>query len=55
MQPAPKDRYFTAAEMLEDLASDAGTFETRAVTVGEAPPPASESPVLGRFGSRYSD
>ena len=29
-RPAPEDRYLTAAEMLEDLASDAGTFETRA-------------------------
>jgi serine/threonine protein kinase len=36
LQPAPQDRYLTAAEMLEDLATDAGTFETRAVTVGEA-------------------
>ena len=29
----PEDRYLTAAEMLEDLASDAGTFETRAAAV----------------------
>jgi serine/threonine protein kinase len=36
LQRAPQDRYLTAAEMLEDLATDAGTFETRAVTVGEA-------------------
>ncbi len=36
MQPAQEDRYLTAAEMLEDFASDAGTFETRAATVGEA-------------------
>ena len=33
LQPAPGDRYFTATEMLEDLASDAGTFETRAAAV----------------------
>ncbi len=33
LQAAPEDRYLTAAEMLEDLASDAGTFETRAVAV----------------------
>jgi serine/threonine-protein kinase len=32
---APEDRYLTAAEMLEDLASDAGSFETRAVSLGE--------------------
>jgi serine/threonine protein kinase len=38
LRPAPGDRYFTAAEMLEDLASDAGTFETRAVAVGEGAP-----------------
>ncbi|HEY7634029.1 MAG TPA: serine/threonine-protein kinase [Gemmatimonadales bacterium] len=36
LQQVPQDRYLTAAEMLEDLATDAGTFETRAVTVGEA-------------------
>ncbi|MGI9042253.1 MAG: serine/threonine-protein kinase [Gemmatimonadales bacterium] len=34
MQPVPEDRYLTAAEMLEDLAADAGIFETRAVSVG---------------------
>ena len=33
LQRAPEDRYFTAGEMLEDLASEAGSFETRAVTV----------------------
>jgi serine/threonine protein kinase len=33
MQPAQDDRYLTAAEMLEDFASDAGTFETPAVAV----------------------
>jgi serine/threonine protein kinase len=31
MQPAQDDRYLTAVEMLEDFASDAGTFETPAV------------------------
>jgi serine/threonine protein kinase len=36
LQRQPEDRYLTAAEMLEDLATDAGTFETRAATVGEA-------------------
>jgi serine/threonine-protein kinase len=36
LQRQPQDRYLTAAEMLEDLATDAGTFETRAATVGEA-------------------
>ena len=33
LQPAQDDRYLTAAEMLEDFASDAGTFETAAVAV----------------------
>jgi serine/threonine-protein kinase len=33
MQPAQDDRYLTAVEMLEDFASDAGTFETPAVAV----------------------
>jgi eukaryotic-like serine/threonine-protein kinase len=33
LQRAPEDRYLTAGEMLEDLASEAGSFETRAVTV----------------------
>jgi serine/threonine protein kinase len=33
MQPAQDDRYLTAAEMLEDFASDAGTFETPAVAM----------------------
>jgi eukaryotic-like serine/threonine-protein kinase len=34
---APEDRYLTASEMLEDLAADAGTFETRAVAVSKGP------------------
>ncbi|MDX2121561.1 MAG: serine/threonine-protein kinase [Gemmatimonadota bacterium] len=33
LRPAPDDRYLTAAEMLEDFASDAGTFENAAVMV----------------------
>jgi serine/threonine-protein kinase len=37
LQPAPQDRYLTAAEMLEDFASDAGTFETRAADVVAGP------------------
>ncbi|MGI8817895.1 MAG: serine/threonine-protein kinase [Gemmatimonadales bacterium] len=37
MQPAHDDRYLTAVEMLEDFASDAGTFETPAMTVGQGP------------------
>jgi serine/threonine protein kinase len=36
MQPAPDERYLTAAEMLEDFASDAGTFETPLVPIGHA-------------------
>ena len=35
LQPAQDDRYLTAAEMLEDFLSDAGTFETPAVAVGQ--------------------
>jgi serine/threonine-protein kinase len=34
LQPTPDDRYLSAAEMLEDFASDAGTFETPATVVG---------------------
>jgi serine/threonine-protein kinase len=37
LQLAPGDRYLTASEMLEDLAADAGTFETRAVAVSKGP------------------
>ena len=33
MQPAQDDRYLTAAEMLEDFASDAGSFEIPAVAM----------------------
>ena len=33
MQPAQDDRYLTAAEMLEDFASDAGSFETPAMAM----------------------
>jgi serine/threonine protein kinase len=36
IQPAQDDRYLTAAEMLEDFASDAGTFETPAVAVSQS-------------------
>jgi serine/threonine protein kinase len=35
MQPTADDRYLTAAEMLEDFASDAGTFETPLVPIGQ--------------------
>ncbi|HJR15343.1 MAG TPA: serine/threonine-protein kinase [Gemmatimonadales bacterium] len=35
LQPAQDDRYLTAVEMLEDFASDAGTFETPAIAVGQ--------------------
>jgi serine/threonine protein kinase len=37
LQPAQEDRYLTAVEMLEDFASDAGTFETPVVAVGQDP------------------
>jgi serine/threonine protein kinase len=36
LAPAPDARYLTAAEMLEDLASDAGLYVTAPVGVGEA-------------------
>ena len=36
--PAPEDRYQTAAEMLEDFASDAGTFEVPSATPGAGVP-----------------
>ncbi len=35
LQPAQDDRYLTAMEMLEDFASDAGTFETPVLTVDQ--------------------
>jgi serine/threonine-protein kinase len=35
MQPEPDDRYLTAAEMLEDFASDAGTFEMPLAPLGQ--------------------
>ncbi len=34
LRPAPDDRYLTAAEMLEDFASDAGTFDNPAAEPG---------------------
>jgi serine/threonine-protein kinase len=37
LQSAPEDRYLSASEMLEDLASDVGTFETRGVAVSQGP------------------
>ncbi len=37
LKAAPEQRYLTAAEMLEDFASDAGTFETRAAGVIQGP------------------
>jgi eukaryotic-like serine/threonine-protein kinase len=37
MQPAHEDRYLTAVEMLEDFASDAGTFETPVIAVDQGP------------------
>jgi len=39
LRPHGKDRYYTAAEMLEDFASDAGTFETPAILAVDARPP----------------
>jgi serine/threonine protein kinase len=37
LRVAPESRYLTAAEMLDDLASDAGAYDTRPVTLGEVP------------------
>ncbi len=37
LQPAQDDRFLTAMEMLEDFASDAGTFETPVVAIGQGP------------------
>ena len=34
LQAEPESRYFTAAEMLEDFASDAGTYDTSPATLG---------------------
>jgi len=34
LRPSPDDRYLTAAEMLEDFASDAGTFDNPAAAPG---------------------
>ncbi len=36
LQPSPADRYFTAAEMLEDFASYAGTYDVPQPTLGDA-------------------
>ena len=38
LQPVPDDRYQTAAEMLEDFASEAGTFEVPGATPGAGVP-----------------
>ncbi len=38
LRVAPDDRYLTPAEMLEDFASDAGTYESPAVSPGELAP-----------------
>lgn len=37
LDPDPDERYLTAAEMLEDFASDAGTFEAAQVSLPEIP------------------
>jgi serine/threonine protein kinase len=40
LRPVAKDRYLTAAEMLEDFASEAGTFENPAVPISVSANPA---------------
>jgi serine/threonine-protein kinase len=50
LQPAQDDRYLTAAEMLEDFASDAGTFETPAAAV--APTSAADAEDNARWEKR---
>lgn len=42
LQAAPESRYFTAAEMLEDFASDAGTYDIAPPTLGGAAEPPDE-------------
>ncbi len=42
LQRAPGDRYLTAAEMLEDFASEAGSFESPAWSPGVGPLPGEE-------------
>jgi eukaryotic-like serine/threonine-protein kinase len=42
LQPVPQSRYFTASEMLEDFASDAGHYELAPPTLGGAAAPANE-------------
>jgi serine/threonine protein kinase len=39
LRAAPDDRYLTPAEMLEDFASDAGTYESPSVSPSENAPP----------------
>jgi serine/threonine-protein kinase len=36
LRPQPASRYFTAAEMLEDFASEAGSYDTTSATLGAA-------------------
>lgn len=50
LQPAQDDRFLTAMEMLEDFASDAGTFETPVVAVGQ--PPAADAEDRARWEKR---
>jgi eukaryotic-like serine/threonine-protein kinase len=47
LKRAPEDRYLTAAEMLEDLASDAGTFETRAAAILQGSPAGTDDRTRG--------
>ena len=61
LRPAPDKRYLTAAEMLEDFASEAGTFETPAVVVAPATSladaktmPAGRSGCAGRWATTTS-
>ncbi|MBA3319235.1 MAG: serine/threonine protein kinase [Gemmatimonadales bacterium] len=42
LQPVPESRYFTAAEMLDDFASDAGTHDVAPPTLGGAAVSANE-------------
>ena len=53
LRPAPDDRYLTAAEMLEDFASDAGTFDNPAAAAGASPRqlPKATMAGTGRSGS----
>jgi serine/threonine protein kinase len=52
LQPSPDDRYQTAAEMLEDFASEAGTFEVPSATPAAGVPALIEGDDKARWEKR---